>query len=59
MSTRIDDAISLYLTRVAISRSQRTQNEFNLFLPQFHDLCRKVFLDQITGDDLMKLPTSP
>jgi site-specific recombinase XerD len=51
--TRIDDAISLYLTRVAISRSQRTQNEFNLFLPQFHDLCRKVFLDQITGDDLL------
>jgi integrase/recombinase XerD len=51
--TRIDLAISLYLTRVAISRSQRTQNEFNLFLPQFHDLCRKTFLDQITGDDLL------
>jgi len=51
--TRIDDAISLYLTRVAISRSEKTQNEFNLFLPQFQKLCRKTYLDQITGDDLL------
>jgi integrase/recombinase XerD len=50
---RIDDAIALYLTRVAISRSQRTQNEFNLFLPQFQSLCSKVYLDQITADDLL------
>jgi integrase/recombinase XerD len=51
--TRIDDAISLYLTRVAISRSPKTQNEFNLFLLQFQDLCSKVFLEEINGDDLL------
>ena len=29
----IDDAVAVYLAWVAISRSQRTQNEFNLLLP--------------------------
>ncbi len=50
---RIDDAIARYLTRVAISRSERTQNEFNLFLPQFRSLCHKVYLHEITAEDLL------
>lgn len=50
---RIDDAIARYLTRVAISRSERTRNEFNLFLPQFRALCTKVYLHEITADDLL------
>lgn len=50
---RIDDAIARYLTRVAISRSERTKNEFNLFLPQFRSLCHKVYLNEITADDLL------
>lgn len=50
---RIDDAIARYLTRVAISRSERTKNEFNLFLPQFRTLCSKVYLHEITADDLL------
>lgn len=50
---RIDDAIAKYLTRVAISRSERTKNEFNLFLPQFRSLCNKVYLHEITADDLL------
>jgi hypothetical protein len=36
-----------------ISRSEKTQNEFNLFLPQFQKLRHKTYLNQITGDELV------
>jgi hypothetical protein len=44
---------------VAISRSENTQNRFKLFLPQFHTLCRKTYLDQIAWEAMVKVMSIP
>jgi len=50
---KLADAIEQYLVRVRLHRSHKTQNEFDLMLPQFAETCGKTYLDEITGEDLL------
>jgi integrase len=49
---KLADSILKYLERVRARRSHKTQNEFELMLPQFQEMCSKTYLDEITTEDL-------
>lgn len=48
------DAIAAYIVRVRVSRSDKTQNEFELMLPEFAEVCGKKYVDDVRGEDLMQ-----
>jgi integrase/recombinase XerD len=47
------DAMAKYLLRVRVHKSGKTQNEYDYMLPQFAKSCNKMYLDQITAEDLL------
>lgn len=51
--TTLADAIQKYLVRIHLHNGYRSQNEYDLMLPQFADICGKTYLDEITGEDLL------
>ena len=49
----LSEAIERHLVRVHLHRSGRTQNAYDLTLPQFAEACAKRYLDEVTGEDLL------
>ena len=51
--TKLDEAITRWFDRIAVHRSHRRNLDYKLCLPAFRASTRKVFLDELTGDDLL------
>lgn len=51
--TSLNEAIEKHLVRVHLHRSGRTQNAYDLTLPQFAEACGKTYLDEVTGEDML------
>lgn len=48
------DVIKEYLIRVQIQRSKKTQNEFDLMLPEFQFVTGLTYPDQVSGESLLQ-----
>jgi hypothetical protein len=51
--TTLAAAVQNYLVRIHLHNGYRSQNEYDLMLPQFAEICGKTHLDEITGEDLL------